>query len=127
MEPTLVVLKDGSTYSIPSGARGSYPWVRQASLISVAYGQIGDAENKAKWAKEHLRRNAIWNALQSGKDALSVVAQFGSDLLLAPVRIVADIGNAAIKVGKTATDTFPAVVMVAGVALVYLLLKEARR
>lgn len=103
--PTTVTTADGSTFTIPSGDYGTYPWVRQASLIAKAYRDIGDTGNAQKWGAEYQRRLAIWDALESGKDYAAVIAQFGADLLTAPIKIAADVGSAAIGVGSTAVAT----------------------
>lgn len=99
--PTTVVLATGKTYTIPAGEPGTYVWVRQASLISVAYSQIGDVAKAAKWKVEHQKRARIWNAIEAGQDRAAVWRQFGADLLLAPGRILADIGKEALDLAKT--------------------------
>lgn len=71
---TTVTLADGTQYPIPTGAPGSYPWVREASLISVAYQQAQDYGNALKWRKEYERRAAAWNAVEAGADMEAIIS-----------------------------------------------------
>lgn len=107
--PTTVQLADGSSYVIPTGEVGTWPWARQANLVHVAYRQLGQTALADAWAAEFGRRAAIYNAIESGRDRAAVLLQFGADLLTAPVKILQQIGNAVLTVGgtvvKTATDT----------------------
>jgi hypothetical protein len=125
--PTTVQLADGSTYTIPTGAWGSWPWARQANLVSVAYQQLGQAALGAEWAKQFDARAAVYNAIEAGKDRDAVLLQFGKDLLTAPLKILQDIGGAVLTVGgsvvKTATTTLALVplVLIAGVAVLVIL------
>lgn len=99
LTPTTVNLADGTSYLIPSGPWGSFTWVRQANLVSVAYRQIGDTGNAERWAVEWQRRTRIWENLQAGADQAAVIVQFGKDALTAPLKIAADVGKVAIKTG----------------------------
>lgn len=101
--PTTVTLRDGTKYLIPAGAWGTFPWVRQANLIATAYRDIGDGKNHDRWAAEYQRRTQVWNDLESGKDARSVLLQFGKDLVQAPLKILADVGSTAIGIADKAT------------------------
>lgn len=111
-QPTTVKLADGTTYLIPAGPWGSFTWVRQANLISVAYRQIGSIGDAERWAVEWQRRTRIWENLQAGADQAAVIVQFGKDVLLAPVRIAQDVGTVALKTGgavvNAATTTLTA-------------------
>jgi len=125
--PTTVQLANGSTYTIPTGALGSWAWARQANLISVAYRQLGRPDLAATWAAEYDRRAAVYNAIESGRDRADVLAQFGKDLLTAPIKILQDIGNAVVTVGgsvvKSATTTLALVplVLLAGLGVLVIL------
>lgn len=111
-ELTTVRLADGTTYQIPGGEYGTAPWARQASLIAVAYRQIGDTAKADEWGRIAERRNLIWRTIESGKDKLEVLTQFGRDLIAAPVLIAADIGR------------LSALVILAAVALIVLALRS---
>lgn len=125
--PTIVQLADGSTTTIPSGPEGSWTWARQANYLSLAYKQLGAEEEAAAWAAEFQRRAWIFNMIESGRDQREVLAQFGKDLLTAPVKILQDIGGAVLSVGgsvvKTATNTLALVplVIVGGLAVLVIL------
>ena len=104
--PTTVRTNTGLTYTIaPPGPWGSFAWVRYASQIAIAYAQVENNSEEAKWQAEYQRRAAIWNALEAGKDRAEVLKQFGADLLTAPFRIAADIGTEALDLAKEAKDT----------------------
>lgn len=128
--PTTVQLENGASYTIPTGEPGSWPWARQANLISVAYRQLGEGDLAAKWATEFDRRSAIYNGIQAGRDRAVVLAQFAQDLLTAPVKILQDIGGAVLTVGgsvvKTATTTLALlpIVVVGGLAALLILAKQ---
>lgn len=97
--PTTVTSANGQTWTIPSGPAGSAPWARQAALISDAYKQLGNAELAAVWWAEWGRRWTIYNRIQAGEDRSMVLRQFMADLLLAPARIAADLGNLILHAG----------------------------
>lgn len=103
--PTTVELSNGTVYTIPTGAWGTFAWVRQANLLAVAYRQVQNGEEAERWEREYDRRRAVWELLEAGRDQASVVAQFGKDLLLAPFRIAADIGREALDVAGKVKET----------------------
>lgn len=87
MSLTTVILSDGSVYPIPTGAKGTWPWAREASLISVAYQQAGDYANALRWRKEYEARAAAYNAIEAGADMEAVVT--AGSWLDGPAAIVA--------------------------------------
>lgn len=103
--PTTVTLRDGTSYIIPGGEPFTWAWARQASLIAVAYRQVGDTANAEIWDREYNRRATAYSMIEAGRDKAEVIAQFWKDLLVAPLRIAADIGNAVIDTAGRAADT----------------------
>lgn len=125
--PTTVQLANGSSYTIPTGDPGTWAWARQASLISVAYKQLGATQEAAAWSQEYDRRATIYNAIESGRDRAEVIQQFAADLLTAPVKILQQIGGAVLSVGgsvvKTATNTLALVplLLIGGLAVLVII------
>lgn len=70
---TTVTLADGTQYPIPTGQPGTWPWAREASLISVAYQQAGDYTNALSWRKEYERRSAAYNQIGAGADMEAII------------------------------------------------------
>ena len=70
---TTVRLANGATYPIPTGAPGSFAWVREAALISVAYQQADDPVNAMAWRREYEKRLVAWRSIEDGRDAESVI------------------------------------------------------
>lgn len=123
--PTQFADRDGNYWDIPeAGPFGSYTWVRQAALVRNAYKANGDTANARKWDGQYIFRRNVWNLLEAGRDYAAVLGQFGKDVIAAPIRIAADVGGAAINVGKKVVqlaDWLPwlvlAALVVAGIGL----------
>lgn len=92
--PTIVQTLDGQVV-IPAGEPGTYKWVRQASLIAVAYRAAQDFRSADIWQREYTRRLALWQQVQVGADFADIAATSSPDLL-APVRIVTDVVSSAL-------------------------------
>lgn len=90
---TTVQLADGSLYPIPTGAPGSWPWVREASLIAVSYQQAPDMAKAVEWRQEYERRLAVYQRAQAGED-LQMILNAGS-WLDGPTKIVAALARTA--------------------------------
>ncbi len=103
--PTMVHLADGSEYTIEAGAPGTFRWVRQANLIAEAYRQMGQADRTTQWDREYQRRLSLWTFWGGVEDKAMIAAQAIKDFLLAPLRILQDIGGAVIEVGRTTLGT----------------------
>jgi len=100
-----VQLADGSSYEIPEGERGTYPWVREASLIAKAYEQVGKPAEALKWQREYQKRLQLWDRAQAGEDMAAILKAAEPDLL-APLRIVHDlVSSAAGAAGKALEAT----------------------
>jgi hypothetical protein len=105
---TTVHAADGSTFEIPGGVPGSYPWVRQASLLAATFHQGGDDNSAYAWNREYDKRRLIWDAAQSGADLQAVIDAASIDLV-APFEILFDAITGLIKgigrVGGALIDT----------------------
>lgn len=102
--PTVVTLRTGVSYSIPYGEPGTYPWVRQASLIATAYRQVGDNPNADRWTEIYRRRLRAWEIQEQVKDWSAVVGMGVVDTIAAPLRITAAIGDALLGVAGEVKD-----------------------
>jgi hypothetical protein len=101
-ELTIVETADGS-YEIRGGEVGTYPWVRQASLIAAAYHDGGDDAQAYEWTREYNKRRLVWDAAQSGADLRELIASMPSVDLVAPFRIIYDLAAGIVRtVGRAA-------------------------
>lgn len=88
---TQVTLADGTLYTVPTGAPGTWPWAREASLIAVAYKQANDFANAYQWEVEFSRRAAAVNAIAAGSDSEAILA--AGSWMDGPAAIVAFLGK----------------------------------
>jgi len=99
---TMVQTADGGSFEIPTGALGTWPWAREASLIAVSYQQAGDLTNAYRWAREFERRNVAYNALQAGADYDDIIAS--TSWLDGPQQILAYLAQKAKDIFDAAAD-----------------------
>lgn len=100
--PTTVQLADGTSYVIPSGVVGTFAWVRQANLLSVAYQQLGDPNRSTQWQLEYQKRLNLWYQAQEQEDQAMLLAASVPDWMLAPVKIVKTLAGWIEETGRTA-------------------------
>lgn len=106
--PVRVQLANGTQYTIPTGPVGSYAWVREASLIAVAYNQIGDTAKAYAWNREYDKRRLVWDKVQAGADLQAILDSMPGDWLTRPLSIIQRVvewaGETVKDVASTAID-----------------------
>lgn len=128
--PTTVVLADGTTYVIPSGTPGSWPWAIQASKIAVAYQQLGDPGKALAWQREYAKRKLVFDSVEGGRDIQAVIDELGGwgAFLLAPFELaydftkgliesLRDLAQAGIKIVNWTPIVAAGIVVVLGIGL----------
>lgn len=100
---TIVQTIGGGSYEIPGGIPGSYPWVRQASLLANVFHNGGDDARAYQWTREYNKRRLIWDAAQSGADLQEILEASDPDYL-APLRLLVDLVTGAVRIAGEAAD-----------------------